>query len=136
MMRLANPSMRGFTLLEVLVALAVFAVLAITVHGRSGDVLIQSARLEERTFATWIAQDGLTEALIDADLGATLTPGLKVRQVYFAGRDWEVERSLERTGQPGLLRVEVAVYRQQQDGQRAESPSARLYSHLSVREPS
>lgn len=122
---------RGFTLLEVMVALAVFAVLAMTLYGRTGDVLTQTAHLEARTFATWLAQDSLTEALLEVEQGAaTRTGRMDVRQQHFAGRDWEVERSFHGTGQPGFVRVEVQVYPITPAG-RGDTARATLVSYLS-----
>ena len=43
--------MRGFTLLEILIAVAVLAIVAVVVLGRTGDALDQAARIEERTMA-------------------------------------------------------------------------------------
>jgi len=52
---------RGFTLLEVLVALSVFAVLAAAVTSASQHVLAQSQGVRDRLFASWIADNHLTE---------------------------------------------------------------------------
>ena len=53
---------QGFTLLELLIAVAVFAVVAVTVYTRSGDTLVQLQMLEQRTLASWIAQNELALA--------------------------------------------------------------------------
>ena len=55
---------QGFTLLELLIAVAVFAVVAVTVYTRSGDTLVQLQVLEQRTMASWIAQNELALARI------------------------------------------------------------------------
>ena len=52
---------RGFTLLEVLVALAIFAVVAASVLSASARSLKTAARLEDKTFATWLADNRLQE---------------------------------------------------------------------------
>jgi prepilin-type N-terminal cleavage/methylation domain-containing protein len=41
---------RGFTLIELLIAVAIFAVVAVTVYTRSGDSIRQLGALEERTW--------------------------------------------------------------------------------------
>ena len=51
----------GFTLLEVLVALAVFAVAAIALMKVSESQLQLSNRLEEKTFAHWVALNMVSE---------------------------------------------------------------------------
>lgn len=127
----ARSSSRGFTLLEIMVALAVFAVLAITLYGRTGDVLTQTARLEERTFATWLAQDDLAAAQLEAEQGGDGGSGTLVSQAHFAGRDWEIERVARSTDQTGFLHLEVSVYRLTEQG-RDDTPRATLSSHASV----
>ena len=59
-----NFCSKGFTLLELLIAVAVFAVVAVTVYTRSGDTLVQLQMLEQRTLASWIAQNELALARI------------------------------------------------------------------------
>ena len=49
---------RGFTLLEVLVALAIFATVAAAVLTASVRSLQNAARLEDKTLAGWIASTG------------------------------------------------------------------------------
>lgn len=46
---------KGFTLLEIMIALAVFATLAAALMSASQYVLGQSARVEARLFGAWLA---------------------------------------------------------------------------------
>ena len=57
---------RGFTLLEVLVALAIFAVVAASVLATSARSLQNAARLEDKTLAMWIADNRLAEMQLAA----------------------------------------------------------------------
>jgi len=52
---------RAFTLLEVLVALAIFATVAAVVLVAAGRSLHNAARLEEKTLAGWIADNYVAE---------------------------------------------------------------------------
>ncbi len=52
---------RGFTLLEVLVALAIFAMVAASVLSASARSLQNASRLEDKTLAMWIADNRLNE---------------------------------------------------------------------------
>ena len=52
---------QGFTLLEVLVALAIFALVAASVLSATARSLQTASRLEEKTLAMWIADNRLTE---------------------------------------------------------------------------
>ncbi|WP_256584090.1 type II secretion system minor pseudopilin GspI [Pseudomonas sp. SDI] len=99
---------QGFTLLEVLIALAVFALLAATVASASGHVLGRQGQLRDRLVAAWVADNYLSER--------ALVAGLPAAQVRMDGRDWWIrETSLGPAGE-GLEAIEVSVglLRQQQ----------------------
>ena len=104
-----RDSARGFTLLEILVALAIFAIVSMTIYGRIGDVLMQTGSLEARTFATWIAQNTLTRLQLERVEGQSPSNGRTVESVAMAGREWEVVTEVTATGERGLHRVEIAV---------------------------
>ena len=53
--------MGGFTLLEIMVALAIFATLAAAVLSASQYVVKQTGAVEERLFAAWLADNRLNE---------------------------------------------------------------------------
>ncbi|QHG67472.1 type II secretion system minor pseudopilin GspI [Pseudomonas putida] len=94
---------RGFTLLEVLVALSVFAVLAAAVTTASQQVLAQSQGMRDRLFASWIADNHLNELR----LHATATAQRRMQEVQFDQRSWFIVES--RRHQPELALVEVGV---------------------------
>jgi len=106
----ARSLIRGFTLIELLVALAVFAVVAVTVYTRSGDVINQLSGLEERTLATWIADNEL--ALLRMSRLATLDPlptGSDSRELLMSGRSWRVTSRITDTSHPWLRRADIEV---------------------------
>jgi general secretion pathway protein I len=101
---------RGFTLLELLIAVAVFAVVAVTVYTRSGDTLVQLQVLEQRTMASWIAQNELALARIRQVANPEpVAIGSRSRKVLMGGRDWTVSVDVTGTSHAWLRRVEVAV---------------------------
>ncbi len=100
----------GFTLLELLIAVAVFAVVATTVYTRSGDTLSQLQMLEERTVATWIAQNELAAARIRQRIeDEPMRLGTNSKELVMGGRDWTVSVQVLSTTHPWLRRMEVAV---------------------------
>ncbi|PTU72708.1 type II secretion system minor pseudopilin GspI [Pseudomonas mangrovi] len=124
--------MRGFTLLEVLVALGIFAIVAASVLTASSRSLQNAARLEEKTMAMWIADNRLSEMqLLDPPPGDGRDQG----EVDFAGRRWEWRSEVSATSEPAMRRVEVLVAPRVERGPRGdieERSVARLSGFLSA----
>ena len=110
-------SARGFTLLEVLVALGIFALVAASILTVSGRSLQNAARLEEKTLAMWVADNRLTEMQL-----AEVPPGEGRDQGEsdFAGRRWEWRSEVAATSEPDMRRVIVLVALRQERGERAD----------------
>lgn len=97
----------GFTLIEVLVALAVVAVALVALVRAASVQVTAFDALRERTLAGWVASNVLAETR----LAATRPPtGRSDGRVRFAGRDWRWLREVEATPDPGIRRVEIRVY--------------------------
>ncbi|WP_240889691.1 type II secretion system minor pseudopilin GspI [Pseudomonas sp. TMW22090] len=112
-------SERGFTLLEVMVALAIFATASIALYSAVQHITRNSAGLSERTQALWIADNRLNELR-----AGMLAPG-KERQeqrVAFGGREWWLLTDSEPAPDSRLLKVSVRVSPQ------ASLDDARQYS--------
>ena len=102
--------MRGFTLVEVLVALVVFAILGFTVSSRVGEVVNQTFSLERRTVAHWVAENHLNRLRIGAlTSNEALPTGRRSERAYMADREWRLDVEVENTSHPWLRRVAVAV---------------------------
>ncbi|MGH8273743.1 MAG: type II secretion system minor pseudopilin GspI [Gammaproteobacteria bacterium] len=99
-------STRGFTLIEVLVALAVIAIglLAVLSVAASGTRI--SAELQQRNFASWIAQNEMARLRLAPqwpDLGEAND------DVDFANQKWRWDAKTVKTQDPDLRRVTVTV---------------------------
>lgn len=101
-----NKKNKGFTLLEVLVALAVFAVAAIALMRVSESQLQLSARLEDKTFAHWVALNMVSEIQANQDWPDL---GEQTGKVSMAGRDWKIIVKTLATPMNRVRRVEVTV---------------------------
>lgn len=97
---------QGFSLLEVMVALAVFATVAAMVHATVQRHLRNARVLEQRVFGNWLADNTL--AGLQAGL-EPLVPGQRRVQQELAGRAWEVRQTVAATATPGIYRISIAT---------------------------
>ena len=99
---------RGFTLLEVLVALAIVTLaLAALVRagGQAGDV---TGHMERKTLAHWVAMNELNQ--LQAARGWPAT-GERSGHIAMAGINWAWRRKVSGTEDPQVRRVELTVGR-------------------------
>ncbi len=97
---------RGFTLIEVLVALAVIAiglVAVLAVAARSGRVDFE---LQQRTFAAWVASNQIERMRLAATWPSI---GTRDGKVTLADRDWHWKAIVAKTADPDLRRVTMSV---------------------------
>lgn len=98
--------MRGFTLLEVLVALAIFAVVAGSVLTSSQRSLQISEQLELKSMAGWIADNRIAELQLKRP---TPTDARESKVLDFGGRSWETYSEVEATSDKDIRRATVWV---------------------------
>lgn len=102
---------RGFTLIELMVALAVLAVVAATVYTRGGESIRQLTTIEERIIARMIAENEIAEFRLERNARTEPQPAsTQRRRIEFAGRNWEVVRDVSATNHTLLQRMEISVY--------------------------
>ena len=103
--------MRGFTLLEMLIAIAIIGVIGAAVSTAVGGVANKTRGLEQRTVASWIASNHLTRMrMLQRREPQSLPEGTKQTRLVFADRQWEVETEVKSTDHPWIRRVEVSVF--------------------------
>lgn len=106
----------GFTLVEMLIALAVFAVVAVVVQGNIGGVARSLGQLEERVFANWIAQNHIAEQVLNAERNGSIDQSSHARLQY-GGQQWELSSTLEDTPILHLKKITVEVCKSERDCQ-------------------
>ena len=108
-------SYNGFTLLEVLVALAVLAIgLGATIKVASQSSA-NVAELRERTVASWVAANKINELLLATSAPAV---GLQEGLTEMAGQQWRWRVKVSDTPDRDMRRLDVSV-----GAARRESPS-------------
>jgi len=96
----------GMTLLEVMVALLIFAVTGSAILKASGDHLSGLGQIEEITFATWVANNQLTRL----QLNPQWPPKNNEKGSQdMAGRTWYWQQRVLKTLDKDLVSVEVQV---------------------------
>jgi general secretion pathway protein I len=128
--RLPPPATRfpGFTLLEVLVALAIVAIALAAVARAVGVSTDSEAQVKERMFASWVAQNHYAE-LYARHVFPNL--GSRFGNTTEAGRSFVWEESVSTTPNTDFRRVEIMVRAPGQD-----HVAARIVGYLApVQEP-
>ena len=99
-------SQRGFTLIEVLVALAVFALAALTLLKLEGATMTNARMLEVRTAAEIVARNRAVEVLTDPNAPVIGTASGSETQ---AGQAWPWVRVTSPMPDAGLVQVAIHV---------------------------
>ncbi|MDN5849178.1 MAG: type II secretion system minor pseudopilin GspI [Nitrococcus sp.] len=96
----------GFTLIEVLVAVAVLAIALGALIQAASESSAGVAWLRDRTFSHWVAMNELTSM----QLRDVWNTGEQDSRRRFAGREWPVHVEIRETSYPQLRRADVSVY--------------------------
>lgn len=104
-LRCSILNIKGFTLLEVMVALTIFAGIALTLSQTESQSIDNVLYLQHKTLAAMLAENQLNEQRLK---GLPRT-GESHQQVRFAQRQWQVTQQVEKTNFPDTFRVTLSV---------------------------
>ena len=96
----------GFTLIEMLVALAIFSLAALALLRLGGATASNSARLTEQALAQMVARNLAVEVLTDPQ---PPTFGASAGMVTNAGRQWRWTRNVERSPEARIQLISIRV---------------------------
>lgn len=96
----------GFTLLEVLIALMVVAISLVAIAGEMISMLNSANTMRDRTYASWIAHNKVTEMRL-----ANVVPDVSTSsgELDYANREWAWRAVVSETGVDNLFRVDVTI---------------------------
>ena len=102
---------RGFTLIEVLVALMIFGLIATAASQVGSQYMSSFERTRDLTLASWIAGNRMNEMRLQTNLPSVSENS---EDLDYADRRWRVTTAVMNTDEPRMRRVEVrvAAYRQ------------------------
>lgn len=99
------PKHNGFTLIEVVVALAIFAIAAMALTKIAMQYTQSTANAILRSKAQFVAQNEIAEMEIKREW----LSGTQSKQVTAQGETWQIDKKTEATISPKVQRVEVQV---------------------------
>jgi general secretion pathway protein I len=97
---------RGFTLIEVLVALAIVAIGMAAVMSALNSSADTVLRMRDKTFAQWVALNQLATLRLS---GQTPAVGSTNGDLDYAGSSWHWKQDVVASDVPGVMRIDVSV---------------------------
>ena len=96
----------GFTLIEVLIALMLLALIGMGILNFSSVYLSGASHMRDKVIAGWIADNVLTEMRVSDDYPST---GIHPSTINMANMQWPVEVEINNSKYENIDRVEVRV---------------------------
>jgi general secretion pathway protein I len=106
--------MRGFTLIEVMVAMAIFGTAALAAVNAASSHLSSISQIQQKTFAQYVASNRLVELTLASQWPIEDNASGRVQ---LAEQDWQWQQQVVETVTPDVVAVTVSVSKPSQDGE-------------------
>jgi len=116
---------KGMTLIEVMVALAIFSVAALSIVNMAGEHIRSLSYLEQKNIALWIANNHLTQLNLD-DKAPSL--GVKTGKVDYANTTWFWKQESIKTADPKFRSINIRIL----DKEKGDYALAELRTYMVV----
>jgi general secretion pathway protein I len=107
----SNPSIVGFTLIEVLIALAILSIALTAMIKATSQTIKNTIYIQEKTIAHWVGLKVMNEALSGFITLPTQSDSLS-DTTEMLGENWDWEAHTQATQVPTISRIQVDVFQQ------------------------
>lgn len=111
-MKTKTRQLLGFTLIEVLLAMAVFAIAGVALVSAANSNVRHISQLEQRMLANWVASNQLVEATLEKSWPPRNN---KQGKVELAGQEWFWQQKVLKTADDNLRSVVIEIKSQEKD---------------------
>lgn len=102
-----NRHQRGFTLIEVLIALAVLAIALVAFVSAGAQNADYATYIRDRSVAQWVARNQLAEYQLQSDWPSV---GRSDGDTDMGGSQWHWEAEVQNSPDPQVRRIDMRVY--------------------------
>ena len=103
----SSQRVRGFTLLEVLIALVFFSLIGMTLQQVTASTVNQYLAVRHKMFSAWLAENKMTEL----QLAKSLPPAKEFKEdLEFANEEWQLVSKVQTTENPDINKVDIEVF--------------------------
>ncbi|TDP40168.1 general secretion pathway protein I [Idiomarina aquatica] len=113
-MNVIKGSARGFTLIEVMVAMAIFGTAALAAVNAASSHLTSISQIQQKTFAQYVASNRLVELTLASQWPIEDNASGRMQM---AEQDWQWQQQVVGTVTPDVVAVTVSVSKPNQDGE-------------------
>jgi len=113
----------GFTLLEVLLAVAVLAIISVGLYNVSGSNIMAHQRIHDKTLAHWVALNKVVEF---QHFDTYPSPGVKKYDAKMADQDWQIQATIAETDHKDVRQIKIEVGKKPDGKQDKFMPTADL----------